>query len=1105
MVSGNLLFNNNNNSNEEEISENSFPISTKDIIIKYNRKDEILKNNLYKNKAGCNVYLRDISYFEIIKNEKIELLKGLDLYLKPKEMTLVIGDNSCKYLFNILRGKYIDKFLSGRMLFNGNTICKDIHHRNVSYLQPEDAHMPLLTIKETLRFALDCQYNDSEISSGLKDEIIENELIIAGLYNIKDVLVDKIDILEKRKLTILTSLIKGPGLILGYDITNGLDPEDSLELIKLIGNNIDYGYSSGIVFLQQPSVEISSLFTKLIIMLNGEIYYYGSMSDSLKYFKENGFHCPPHLNPTDYFLSVLEDPAKYTVIEPSLSFNQFKNAYKESSDQDLSFFQIAYTKFCSIYASTVEISFIIFNGSIPILMLLSGFAQPNVRGWWNWLHILSPFTYVFRGLSVNNFIGQTYYCEPFEYVPPLNDPLLNATYPIGYEGNQVCPKTTGKEFIEVSNITQNNGFQWICVSIVLGYALFFYTVSYIGLKFIKFGTKRPKPKEKEKEKKKYKNQTIIDIKGFKNYNTGSYLVFKNIYYYKEKKNKLSKKEKSSQILTDINGYVNPGEMLAIVGPPGCGKSNLLRILAKRKVNGVSGEIIIDNRLLDDYLFKNISIVERKDIFLPEQTVRGLLSFSVHCRINHKILKKEEREEFIELLMDILKIEHVKNSKLGTLSPSKRKRVSICVGLANNPSILYLDQPTIGLSQSKSLKLIKDISNICKILNTTIVATMHQPSSTTLEKFDSLLLLKKGEAAYFGPIGRNCCNVLNYFNQYGFKIKKYMEPLKFILSIISEETNEQYSPQSNDGIIGYKNERKGSRKRVYDFQVIKEKKKLFDAVKEYKESNIYIEELQTLENIAINRKESEIYDKGVYSTTWLQQFRLVFKRAFKNRIRRPTVYFANFIRSLLFGIFFGTLFIRMGYEQPDARAKVSFFFFSFFFGTMVCSGSIPHVILEKKIYVRECLSKFYHPTAYISAFLISSLPFSVSNSVIFIVPSFFLSNYDTGHHSSKFWYCVFIYILTFVLYDFMAITLACLLNSNVSQPACINIILLAILFGGFLVMKPTLENGYIWAHYLDFLLSYSLEAVTTNEFQGLTFHCPNNRGAVPVPLQLLDQY
>jgi ABC transport system ATP-binding/permease protein len=200
-------------------------------------------------------------------------------------------------------------------------------------------------------------------------------------------------------------------------------------------------------------------------------------------------------------------------------------------------------------------------------------------------------------------------------------------------------------------------------------------------------------------------------------------------------------------LHDFCFSASGGELIGVMGGSGVGKSTLISIL-----NGTmppqSGQIRING--LDLYTEKRtlegvIGFVPQDDLLFDELTVyQNLLYSSRLCLAN---LTENDLDRRILGILDELNQLETKDLKVGsplekTISGGQRKRLNIALELIREPSILFVDEPTSGLSSADSLNvmsLLKEQSNQGKL----IIAIIHQPSSDIFKLFDQLWILDKG--------------------------------------------------------------------------------------------------------------------------------------------------------------------------------------------------------------------------------------------------------------------------------------------------------------------------------------------------------------------------
>lgn len=272
---------------------------------------------------------------------------------------------------------------------------------------------------------------------------------------------------------------------------------------------------------------------------------------------------------------------------------------------------------------------------------------------------------------------------------------------------------------------------------------------------------------------------------------GAYLSWHNLSY--EVKTKIGGKKTWLQLLHNVSGYVKPGMLLALMGSSGAGKSTLLDVLARRKTGGkITGEILINGHKVDKGVNQLVGYVEQQDIHLASQTVLEALEFSALCRLPNSIPRKRKLA-YAKSLLKPLGLEEIAHTLIGTnahdgISNDQRKRVTIAVELAANPSILFLDEPTSGLDSLGATRVMTAVKRISE-LGTPVICTIHQPSATVFSLFTHLLLLRKGGyVTYFGNIHgdkpKDFATLLNYFSdQFGAEIQPHKNPADFMLEVI----------------------------------------------------------------------------------------------------------------------------------------------------------------------------------------------------------------------------------------------------------------------------------------------------------------------------------
>jgi ABC-type multidrug transport system ATPase subunit len=229
--------------------------------------------------------------------------------------------------------------------------------------------------------------------------------------------------------------------------------------------------------------------------------------------------------------------------------------------------------------------------------------------------------------------------------------------------------------------------------------------------------------------------------------------------------------KGKQILSDIQGVVHPGELLAIMGASGAGKTTFLDLLARKNKRGqVQGEFFINGEKVADDDFRSvIGFVDQDDTLLPTLTVHETIVDSARLRLP----KDMSMPAMLQRVDDVerqLGIHHIRHQIIGSeegngrgISGGEKRRVGIACELVTSPSILFLDEPTSGLDAFNAFNVVECLVNLVKNYNRTVVFSIHQPRSNIVALFDQLVLLARGRTVYSGPF--SSCQP--YFDSVGF--------------------------------------------------------------------------------------------------------------------------------------------------------------------------------------------------------------------------------------------------------------------------------------------------------------------------------------------------
>ena len=182
--------------------------------------------------------------------------------------------------------------------------------------------------------------------------------------------------------------------------------------------------------------------------------------------------------------------------------------------------------------------------------------------------------------------------------------------------------------------------------------------------------------------------------------------------------KLTKKFKEKVAVNGIDLQIKEGELFALLGVNGAGKTTTIKMLSGL-ILPTSGEIYIEkmNMKKDTLKIKEIlNVSPQETAIAPNLTVKENLDFMAG------VYQIKEKDKKINELIKLFKLNEVLNKRAKTLSGGWQRRVSIAISLINDPKILFLDEPTLGLDVIARKELWKIISELKGKI--TIILTTH---------------------------------------------------------------------------------------------------------------------------------------------------------------------------------------------------------------------------------------------------------------------------------------------------------------------------------------------------------------------------------------------
>uniref|UniRef100_A0A0E0LI28 ABC transporter G family member STR2 n=1 Tax=Oryza punctata TaxID=4537 RepID=A0A0E0LI28_ORYPU len=590
-------------------------------------------------------------------------------------------------------------------------------------------------------------------------------------------------------------------------------------------------------------------------------------------------------------------------------------------------------------------------------------------------------------------------------------------------------------------------------------------------------------------------------------------------------------KKEVDLLHEITGYAPKGCVTAVMGPSGAGKSTFLDALAGR-IAALDGRVALDGVEMSPSLVKRSSAyVMQDDRLFPMLTVRETLMFAADLRLGASVSAADKRRR-VDGLIDQLGLAASGNTYIGDegtrgVSGGERRRVSIGVDIIHGPALLFLDEPTSGLDSTSAHSVVEKVRDIA-CAGSTVVLTIHQPSSRILQLLDHLVILARGQLMYSGAPRE----VAAHLGRMGRRVPKGESSIEHLLDVIQEYDQSEFGvavlaefcltglkpPKlAADGIstvssipptpllsghhgagedFDHSLRSQHSRSPWSEFTPSRRAKR--DGGR-YPPPEIVMGTPTPLSISAYTLSEGDyrtppprhagagaevatrvttLGHRGKFANTYGGEVWVLMRRNFTNIWRTPELFLSRLMVLVVMGFLMATMFTKPKDDAQGVTERLSFFIFTvcvFFFSS---NDAVPAFIQERFIFIRETSHNAYRASAYVVAGLITYLPFLLLQSAAYAAIVWFALRL----HGQFLYFLVMLYASLLSTNSFVVFISSVVPNFILGYAAVIAFTALFFLFCGYFLDSHSIPVGWKWMNTIS-TMKYPYEGLLMNEFQG----------------------
>ncbi|XP_062142467.1 ATP-binding cassette sub-family G member 4 [Drosophila sulfurigaster albostrigata] len=408
-----------------------------------------------------------------------------------------------------------------------------------------------------------------------------------------------------------------------------------------------------------------------------------------------------------------------------------------------------------------------------------------------------------------------------------------------------------------------------------------------------------------------------------------------------------------EILHNVCGKFPGSQLIAIMGPSGAGKSTLLDALSGFKTTGVVGNILLNGRRRDLPSFRRLSCyITQDDRLQPLLTVSENMHIAADLKLGENV-SYEEKESRIEDILLLLGLYDHDQTLTMRLSGGQKKRLSIAMELINNPTVMFLDEPTTGLDSSSCTKVLELLKRLTS-QGRTIICTIHQPTAKLFQIFDQVYVLSAGNCVYQGGTQK----LVPFLQSVDLPCPMYHNPADYIIELACGE---------------------------YGFDKV-------DTLKSATENGSCLTWFNNpgavLRSEALMRKHpipKRTKNVSLANTSFANQCSVLLRRGYIKARRDTTMTHMRIIVNIMVAVLYGAMYDHAGREGSRVLDNYNLLFAILMHHSMTTMMlTVLTFPIEMTILIKEHFNRWYSLKAFYFAMTVIDLPITLLSSFIFSV-------------------------------------------------------------------------------------------------------------------------